>query len=74
MPSISEIRRVLAAHKPVALAVDGKHQAAVAVVLRNAKGAPELLLIERGLHAEYMLVDEPAPLVEGLLAFFQSRL
>jgi 8-oxo-dGTP pyrophosphatase MutT (NUDIX family) len=47
MPSLDEIRGALAAHDPVALAVDGKHQAAVAVVLRDAQGPPELLLIER---------------------------
>ena len=47
MLSLSEIRRVLAAHEPVTLATEGNHQAAVAVVLRDAKGTPELLLIER---------------------------
>lgn len=47
MPSLDEIRRVLAAHDPIELAVDGRPQAAVAVVLRDAQGAPELLLIER---------------------------
>lgn len=43
-------------------------------LFERAKEPKELLLIERGLHAEYMLVDEPAPLVEGLLAFFRNRL
>jgi 8-oxo-dGTP pyrophosphatase MutT (NUDIX family) len=47
MPSLDEIRRVLAAHDPVTLAVDGRPRAAVAVILRDAQRAPELLLIER---------------------------
>jgi fermentation-respiration switch protein FrsA (DUF1100 family) len=38
-------------------------------------GQPKsLLVIERALHAENILVDEPEPLVSALAAFFDSRL
>ncbi len=62
---------LLVAHGADDWLIPPKHAARLFEMAREPK---ELLLIERGLHAEYMLVDEPAPLVEGLLAFFQSRL
>lgn len=38
-------------------------------------GEPKsLVMIERALHAENILVDEPEPLVAALIAFFDSRL
>jgi 8-oxo-dGTP pyrophosphatase MutT (NUDIX family) len=47
MPSLDEIRGALAAHEPATLVTDTARQAAVAVVLREAQGAPDVLLIER---------------------------
>ncbi len=43
--------------------------------LYEAAGEPrELLLLERGLHAENILADDPEPLVRALLDFFERRL
>jgi 8-oxo-dGTP pyrophosphatase MutT (NUDIX family) len=50
MPSIAEIRRRLAAHRPLTQSVAGRRQAAVAMLLRGAGPAPEVLFIERASH------------------------
>ena len=50
MPSIAEIRRRLAAHQPVTQPPGGMRQAAVAMILREAGQAPEVLFIERASH------------------------
>jgi pimeloyl-ACP methyl ester carboxylesterase len=43
--------------------------------LFEAAGEPrELLLLEKGLHAENILADDPEPLVRALLDFFSRRL
>ncbi len=43
--------------------------------LFEAAGEPrELLLLERGLHAENILADDPEPLVRALVDFFRRRL
>ncbi len=47
MPSLDRIRRALAAHEPVALAAEGRRQAAVALVLRGEPARAALLFIER---------------------------
>ncbi len=47
MPSLDRIRRALATHEPIALAAEGRRQAAVALVLRGGPARPELLFIER---------------------------
>ena len=47
MPSLDQIRRALAGHVPVALAAEGRRQAAVTLVLRGEPARPELLFIER---------------------------
>jgi pimeloyl-ACP methyl ester carboxylesterase len=39
-----------------------------------ARDPRELLLVERGLHAENILADDPEPLVRALLDFFSRRL
>ncbi len=39
-----------------------------------AREPRELLLLERGLHAENILADDPEPLVRALLDFFRRRL
>jgi 8-oxo-dGTP pyrophosphatase MutT (NUDIX family) len=50
MPSIAEIRRRLAAHRPVTQPLGSMRQAAVAMVLRDAGPLPEVLFIERASH------------------------
>ena len=50
MPSIAEIRRRLAAHRPLIQPIAGRSQAAVAMVLREAGPVPEVLFIERASH------------------------
>jgi len=50
MPSIAEIRRHLAAHRPLIHPAEGRRQAAVAMVLREAGPEPEVLFIERASH------------------------
>ena len=50
MPSIAEIRRRLAEHRPVLQPTTGRRQAAVAMVLREAGPAAEVLFIERASH------------------------
>ncbi len=50
MPSIAEIRRRLAAHRPLLHPVAGQRQAAVAMVLRDAGPVPDVLFIERASH------------------------
>jgi 8-oxo-dGTP pyrophosphatase MutT (NUDIX family) len=50
MPSIAEIRRRLAAHRPAMHTAAGLRQAAVAMVLRDAVPSPEVLFIERASH------------------------
>jgi 8-oxo-dGTP pyrophosphatase MutT (NUDIX family) len=47
VPSLEQIRRALAAHRPVTLNAEGRRRAAVAMVLREAGGPPEVLFIER---------------------------
>ena len=43
--------------------------------IHAAAGQPkELLLIERGLHGENMLLDEPEPLLGALVSFFERAL
>jgi 8-oxo-dGTP pyrophosphatase MutT (NUDIX family) len=51
MPSLCEIRRALSAHTPATVPQPGQRRAAVAVVLREAAGAAEVLFIERALRA-----------------------
>jgi 8-oxo-dGTP pyrophosphatase MutT (NUDIX family) len=51
MPSLEEIRLALAAHEPSELAAGAAAQAAVALVLRQVAGAPEVLFIERARRA-----------------------
>lgn len=50
MPSIAEIRRRLASHRPVTHPIAGRPQAAVAMVLREIGPVPEVLFIERASH------------------------
>jgi 8-oxo-dGTP pyrophosphatase MutT (NUDIX family) len=50
MPSIVEIRRRLASHRPALHPAAGRRQAAVAMILRENGGAPEVLFIERASH------------------------
>jgi 8-oxo-dGTP pyrophosphatase MutT (NUDIX family) len=50
MPSIAEIRRRLAVHRPATQPPAGLRQAAVAMVLREAGSSPEVLFIERASH------------------------
>jgi 8-oxo-dGTP pyrophosphatase MutT (NUDIX family) len=52
MPSIAEIRRRLAEHRPVLQSTAGRRQAAVAMVLRDVGPAPEVLFIERASHPD----------------------
>jgi 8-oxo-dGTP pyrophosphatase MutT (NUDIX family) len=47
MASLDEIRQALSGHEPEVLAADRAHHAAVAVVLRDVAGSPEILFIER---------------------------
>lgn len=47
MLSLDEIRRALASHEPTTAASDEHGRAAVAMILRQRAGSPELLLIER---------------------------
>jgi 8-oxo-dGTP pyrophosphatase MutT (NUDIX family) len=47
MPSLHEIRRALARHDPAQIRVAEPNQAAVAMILRGAANAPEVLFIER---------------------------
>ena len=47
MPTLETIRDRLARYRPITLPVDGKRQAAVAVVLRQQGETPEVLFIER---------------------------
>lgn len=47
MISLDEIRRALASHAPDAIDAEGAAQAAVALVLREGRAGPDLLLIER---------------------------
>ncbi len=49
MPSLDEIRRTLGAHQPNALEPGARAQAAVAMLLREVAGAPQVLFIERAL-------------------------
>ena len=50
MPSVDEIRRALAVHEADCLPTDSRRRAAVAVVLRDTRGEPEVLFIERARH------------------------
>jgi 8-oxo-dGTP pyrophosphatase MutT (NUDIX family) len=51
VPSLERIRRALGEHEPLALDVEGRRHAAVALVLREAAhGRPEVLFIERAHH------------------------
>jgi 8-oxo-dGTP pyrophosphatase MutT (NUDIX family) len=47
MSTLAEIRGALSAHEPETLSASPKGHAAVAVVLREVEGAPEVLFIER---------------------------
>jgi len=47
MPSLDEIRQVLAAHEPRTVSVAERGQAAVAMILCRRSGKPEVLFIER---------------------------
>ena len=47
MPSLEDITQALAARTPVVIPVEGKAQAGVAVVLRDAPDGPSVLFIER---------------------------
>jgi 8-oxo-dGTP pyrophosphatase MutT (NUDIX family) len=48
---LAGIRGALAGHRPTLVALDGRGRAAVAVVLRERAGLPEVLLIERARRA-----------------------
>ena len=50
MPGIVEIRRRLAAHRPITQPLDGMRQAAVAMILRENGPVSEVLFIERASH------------------------
>jgi 8-oxo-dGTP pyrophosphatase MutT (NUDIX family) len=51
VPSLERIRRALTGYEPLALEVEGRRHAAVALVLReSARGEPEVLFIERAHH------------------------
>ncbi len=50
MPTLPAIRHALGEHRPATLDSSGKNQAAVAMVLRGAPEAPEVLFIERARH------------------------
>jgi 8-oxo-dGTP pyrophosphatase MutT (NUDIX family) len=50
MPRLVEIRRSLVEHRPTTVDDAGRRRAAVAVVVRERRGAPELLFIERARH------------------------
>lgn len=52
MTTIDEVRRALASRSAKAVDDPARPRAAVAVVLREAAGGPELLLIERARHPE----------------------
>ena len=47
MPTLEEIREALSSYEARTVAVEGKSSAAVAIVLRDGQGGPEVLLIER---------------------------
>lgn len=47
MPSLDQIRSALEAHAARRIEANGRLQAAVAMVLRETRGAPQVLLIER---------------------------
>jgi 8-oxo-dGTP pyrophosphatase MutT (NUDIX family) len=47
MPSIAEIRGALSGHEPETIPTQRRQNAAVAVVLRETNGVPEVLFIER---------------------------
>ncbi len=51
VPTLELIRRNLASYAPELRPVEGKRQAAVAIVLREAEESPELLFIERARHS-----------------------
>jgi len=50
VPSLDRIRRAFTGYAPLALDVGGMRHAAVALVLREARGEPEVLFIERAHH------------------------
>lgn len=51
MPSLDEIRRALALHEPETVADASLRRAAVAMLLRDRPGSPEVLFIERASRA-----------------------
>jgi 8-oxo-dGTP pyrophosphatase MutT (NUDIX family) len=50
MPSLADIRRLLADRQPLPLTIGTRRHAAVAMILRDAKHGPEILFIERARH------------------------
>ena len=50
MPTIEDIRRILATHEPTLLPADQRNPAAVAMILREARSGLEMLFIERATH------------------------
>lgn len=50
MPSLERVRRALTSHDPLVLPSAGMRRAAVAMVLAEAPGGPEVLFIERARH------------------------
>ncbi len=50
MPTVESIRAALAKHRPRLVDPDDRKRAAVAMVLREVGGRPEVLFIERALH------------------------
>lgn len=50
VPTLERIRRALASHRPAIVDPQGQGRAAVALVLREREGRPEVLFIERAEH------------------------
>jgi 8-oxo-dGTP pyrophosphatase MutT (NUDIX family) len=50
MPSLADIRRLLAGHQPRLLSIGSLKHAAVALILREAEAGAEVLFIERARH------------------------
>jgi len=62
---------LLVAHGTADWLIHAKH----ARWLHARAGEPkELLLVEGGLHAEYMIAADPEPLLQPLASFFERRL
>ncbi len=52
MPTLDDIRRLLAAHEPALLPAEQRTPAAVAMILREVKQGLEMLFIERAAHEQ----------------------